>query len=32
MLIDFRPVIRTGPEFPQEASSLPMPPPRPRGR
>jgi len=32
MLINSRPVMRTGPEVPQEASSLPVPPPRPRGR
>ena len=29
--INSRPVMRTGPEVPQEASSLPVPP-RPRGR
>ena len=32
MLINSRPVMRTGPEVLQEASSLPVPPPRPRGR
>ena len=31
MLINPRPVLRTGPEVPQEASPLPVPP-RPRGR
>jgi len=30
MLINSRPVMRTGPEVPQEASSLPVPPPPPR--
>ena len=30
MLINSRPVMRTGPEVPQEASSLPVPPPFPR--
>ena len=29
MLINSRPVMRTGPEVPQEASSLPVPPPAP---
>ena len=29
MLINSRPVMRTGPEVPQEASSLPVPPPPP---
>jgi len=31
MLINSRPVMRTGPEVPQEASPLPVPP-RSRGR
>ena len=31
MLINSRPVMRTGSKVPQEASSLPVPP-RPRGR
>ena len=30
MLISSRPVMRTGPEVTQEASSLPVPPPPPR--
>ena len=30
MLINSRPVKRTGPEVPKEASSLPVPPPPPR--
>ena len=30
MLINSRPVMRTSPEVPQEASSLPVPPPPPR--
>ena len=30
MLINSRPVMRTGPEVPQEASPLPVPPPPPR--
>jgi len=30
MLINSRPVMCTGPEVPQEASSLPVPPPPPR--
>ena len=30
MLINSRPAMRTGPEVPQEASSLPLPPPPPR--
>ena len=30
MLINSRPVMRTGPEVPQEAASLPVPPPPPR--
>ena len=30
MLINSRPVMRTGPEVPQEASLLPVPPPPPR--
>ena len=30
MLINPRPVMRTGPEVPQEASPLPVPPPPPR--
>ena len=30
VLINSRPVMRTGPEVPQEASSLPVPPPPPR--
>jgi len=30
MLINSRPLMRTGPEVPQEASSLPVPPPPPR--
>ena len=30
MFINSRPVMRKGPEVPQEASSLPVPPPPPR--
>jgi hypothetical protein len=30
MLISSHPVMRTGPEVPQEASPLPVPPPHPR--